>query len=250
LRRLPAVAAAVLLAAALAGADEGWVIERLDCRVAIRPDTSIEATEAVDVDFRGLERPGIFRDIISLQSYDDQTNRRYDIRLVGMTDASGRRHQVKQTSEGERAPLFGGRPVAVEFEPPAGIRPGQMGLLFDERADTLDITATIVDSAVRGYLKITELPKTGLLAWFGKPDYQLDRIKEDDAGLLEYERIVLEGLFDSKPQRKLSDLRNSFYNGAVEIFNIRVQSFPGLLVARTFGFQPAEFFAAQELHGS
>ena len=65
----------------------------------------------------------------------------------------------------ERVPLFGGRPIAVEFQPPDQIRPAQMGLLLDERADTLDVTATIVDLAVRGYLTITELPKPH---WFSQ----------------------------------------------------------------------------------
>jgi LemA protein len=33
-----------------------------------------------------------------------------------------------------------------------------------------------------------------------------------------------------------------FYNGAVRIFNTRIQSFPQLLLARPLGFSPAEFF--------
>lgn len=109
----------------------------------------------------------------------------------------------------EPVPLLGSDPIAVEFEPPDRIRPGQMGLLVDERADTLDVTATIVDLAVRGYLKITELPKTG---WFGRTDWQLDRLKAPDAHLLEYERIVLNGLFGTTRSRKLSDLKNKFYD--------------------------------------
>jgi len=54
-------------------------------------------------------------------------------------------------------------------------------------------------------------------------------------------------------QRDLADTENkiafarNYYNGAVEIFNIRTETFPGLLVARTFGFQPAEFFAGDDL---
>jgi LemA protein len=53
-------------------------------------------------------------------------------------------------------------------------------------------------------------------------------------------------------QRDLADTENklafarNYYNGAVEIFNIRTQTFPGLLVARAFGFAPAEFFAADD----
>jgi uncharacterized membrane protein YgcG len=386
------LAAAVLLAGAVVTADEGWIIERLDIRLTIQADGSIDAAEAIDVDFRGLERHGIFRDIVTLLTYDGTTNRQYLVALRGVTNAAGAPHQVQSLDEGaltrfrigdpdrtisaketyrinyglrgalnafadhdelywnatgtwpvgmatavvhvtapagaiervdcfqgpagstercearltgdeatfaatrplaegeqltivtglrkgavaapvpilvarprgvfdffeptsttlsltlagfaaaiggvaflwwtfgrdrrytsihylsenpqeERAPLFGSDPIVVEFEPPDSIRPGQMGLLVDEHADTLDVTATIVDLAARGYLTITELPKTGLLAWFGKPDYQLDRVKPPDAKVLEYERIVLDGLFDRgrATRRKLSDLRESFY---------------------------------------
>lgn len=34
-----------------------------------------------------------------------------------------------------------------------------------------------------------------------------------------------------------------FYNGAVRIYNTRIQSFPDMLVAGPFAFRPAEFFA-------
>lgn len=36
-----------------------------------------------------------------------------------------------------------------------------------------------------------------------------------------------------------------FYNGAVRDLNIAIQSFPDLVVARVFGFQPAEFYSAE-----
>ncbi len=51
-------------------------------------------------------------------------------------------------------------------------------------------------------------------------------------------------------QRDLTDTEDkiayarNYYNGAVEAYNIKVQSFPGLLVAGAFGFRPAEFFSA------
>jgi LemA protein len=46
-------------------------------------------------------------------------------------------------------------------------------------------------------------------------------------------------------ENKVAFARN-YYNGAVEAYNIKVQSFPGLLAAKLFGFQVAEFFAAGE----
>ena len=45
-------------------------------------------------------------------------------------------------------------PVAVQFTPPEGFRAGQLGTLVGEVADPRDVTATIVDLAVRGYLRI------------------------------------------------------------------------------------------------
>jgi LemA protein len=51
-------------------------------------------------------------------------------------------------------------------------------------------------------------------------------------------------------QRDLAETENliayarNYYNGAVEIYNVKVQSFPGLVVARVGGFTPAEFFKA------
>ena len=44
-------------------------------------------------------------------------------------------------------------------------------------------------------------------------------------------------------ENKIAYARN-YYNGAVEAYNIKVESVPGNLVAGVFGFRPAEFFAA------
>jgi LemA protein len=52
-------------------------------------------------------------------------------------------------------------------------------------------------------------------------------------------------------QRDLADTENliafarNYYNGAVEMYNIRAQRFPSVIFARLFGFPPAEFFAVE-----
>jgi len=107
----------------------------------------------------------------------------------------------------ERVPLFGGRDVPVMFEPPDGLRPGQVGTLVDERANPLDVTATIVDLAVRGYLRIEEIPKEG---WFGKPDWKLHKLKDEDGLEHEYERILFASLFAGGHVVQLSDLKDRF----------------------------------------
>ena len=108
----------------------------------------------------------------------------------------------------QRVPLGeGGAEAPVEFAPPEGIRPGQVGTLIDERANTLDVSATIVDLAVRGFLVIHEIPKEG---FFGKPDWRLVRLEADEGGLLPYERSLLEGLFRDGDDTTLSSLRTTF----------------------------------------
>ena len=53
-------------------------------------------------------------------------------------------------------------------------------------------------------------------------------------------------------QKNLTDVENHiqyarrYYNGAVRNLNIRVDSFPDMLIARTFRFIPAEFFDFDE----
>ncbi len=112
----------------------------------------------------------------------------------------------------EIRPLFARYPMVVEFQPPEHLKPAQMGLILDERADTKDVTATIIDLAVHGYLTITALQPTGLLPrLFGRKDWLLTRRRVDTNKLAEYERIILDGLFRQKDEVTLSSLKNSFY---------------------------------------
>jgi LemA protein len=52
-------------------------------------------------------------------------------------------------------------------------------------------------------------------------------------------------------QKDLADTENkiayarNYYNGAVEIYNVKVESFPGMVIAGPAGFKRAEFFAAE-----
>ena len=52
----------------------------------------------------------------------------------------------------------GGKPtVAVQFNPPPGVQPGLVGTVIDESADTIDVSASVIDLAVRGFLQIEEV---------------------------------------------------------------------------------------------
>jgi uncharacterized membrane protein YgcG len=106
----------------------------------------------------------------------------------------------------ERVGFFDRSQDPVEFEPPDKVRPGQVGTLIDERANPLDVTATIVDLAVRGYLRIEEIPKQG---WFGKADWRLVKLKDGEE-LLKYEKRLFNGLFEDGDEVELSDLKRQF----------------------------------------
>ena len=55
-----------------------------------------------------------------------------------------------------------GRSVAPMYEPPPGFTPAEAGTIIDDSVHPRDITSTLVDLAVRGYLKIEETVDTTL----------------------------------------------------------------------------------------
>ena len=110
-------------------------------------------------------------------------------------------------AEEQTVPLFEKPTTPVEFTPPDNLRAGQVGTLVDERANPLDVIATVVDLAVRGYLRIEEIPKKG---WFGKPDWTLYKLKDADGDLKAYEKQLLDGLFQTGDEVTLSSLKNTF----------------------------------------
>ena len=99
-------------------------------------------------------------------------------------------------------------PVSVQFTPPQDVRPGELGTLVDEKADPVDVTATLIDLAVRGYLRIEEVPRSNPKK---KPkDWTLVRLRLPDSSLLEYETRLLADIFDARSEMRLSDLKETF----------------------------------------
>ncbi len=103
-----------------------------------------------------------------------------------------------------------GHSISVEYEPPSGMTPAEAGALIDQKADMQDITATLIDLAVRGYLKIEALKKKVL----EKSDYQFTNLKPwKDSALKPHEKEILAGVFKEPGLTvKLSDLNDKFYS--------------------------------------
>jgi len=101
-------------------------------------------------------------------------------------------------------------PVAVQFSPPEGIRPGLVGTIVDEQANTIDVSATVIDLAVRGYLRIEEVESGHL---FKRTDWQLTQLVPPDRAeaLLPFEETLLAGIFADSNPVLLSGLKNKFH---------------------------------------
>lgn len=123
------------------------------------------------------------------------------------------RRLLNPNAKEEIRPLWAHEPIVVEFTPPHNLRPAELGVLMDERADTLDVTATIIDLANRGFLTIKELEKKWI---FGSTDYELHRTTKADEQLLPYEKLLLDRLFTAKAI-KLSALKTTFYDDLAEV---------------------------------
>ncbi|XOU94944.1 MAG: DUF2207 domain-containing protein [Candidatus Kerfeldbacteria bacterium] len=95
------------------------------------------------------------------------------------------------------------------YESPNKMTAGELGTIVDEKVDLKDISATIIQLAVKGYIKIKEIDLKKLI---GKSkDYELIKLKDSDGSLIEFEKLVLEGIFGKNDTKKVSALKNKFY---------------------------------------
>jgi len=105
-------------------------------------------------------------------------------------------------------------PIATQYEPPPQMTPAELGTLIDGKPDMRDITASIVDLAVRGYLHIAENEDERFFGLFSSKEYTFTLKKERSewAALKPHERDLLAAMFaGSSSSVTLSDLKNKFY---------------------------------------
>ncbi|MGA8268918.1 MAG: DUF2207 domain-containing protein, partial [Candidatus Acidiferrales bacterium] len=107
------------------------------------------------------------------------------------------------------------QPIAVQYEPPDKLTPGEAGTLVDNEAAMRDITATLVDLGVKGYLTIEQTDKSQMLGLMHQKEY-IFHIKKPATAWQDarpHEVEMLTALFDGgqRDSVKLSDLRNHFY---------------------------------------
>jgi uncharacterized protein (TIGR04222 family) len=118
-------------------------------------------------------------------------------------------------------------------EPPSSLSPGLAGALVDEKVDTKEVIATIVDLARRGYLEMTDTKAESV---FGRAETLFTRTKPLD-DLKGFESAVANALFDGAhpDQVTTKDLRNHFYTHVQPIVD---QVYEEVVAAGLFSANP------------
>ncbi|MBE3100208.1 MAG: DUF2207 domain-containing protein [Planctomycetes bacterium] len=129
------------------------------------------------------------------------------------------------------------RPIAPAYEPPAQLSPGELGTLIDNSAEMRDVTATLVDLAVRGYVLIEEKDESHLFGLISGRNYvfSLRKPRSQWAVLKRHEQWLLASLFKGSGTNgppgaeagggepgesvTLSQLENRFYKDLPELRN-------------------------------
>ncbi len=107
--------------------------------------------------------------------------------------------------------------VIPEYEAPDNLNPAEIGALLKMKVRNNFISATLIDLAHRGFLKIKKIPKEGI---FGKEDFELTLLKPKEETDNEFERELLDYVFYTGSVRKMSDLKNKFYKVLPELKKI------------------------------
>jgi hypothetical protein len=102
--------------------------------------------------------------------------------------------------------------VVALYEPPQGLTPAEVGVLVDDHLDPRDVTATFLDLAIRGYIRMEPCkPDEGVT--FDQHDFKLQllRSKNEWQSLAAHERTLLFHTFYGGEWTKLSSLTLRFY---------------------------------------
>ena len=108
------------------------------------------------------------------------------------------------------------KPVIAEFDVPSGLSPMEIGTIIKENGLHKNVlTATILNLAVNGYLKIEKLKEKGI---FSVSDYRLIKNEKDESDLYIHEKFILKKLFKGKEEVRLSELKRRFSSEVYSLY--------------------------------
>ncbi len=130
--------------------------------------------------------------------------------------------------------------IVPTFEVPDDLSPAEIGTIYDDRIDMKDMSATIVDLAIRGELKIIEnqYEEKGVLL----PTFAIQKLKKTAGGvaLRPFEKILMTAIFGEKESekektKKLKDMENDF---SPNRSNIKKTLYQSLIEKKYFSENP------------
>ena len=95
----------------------------------------------------------------------------------------------------------------VEFYPPEGMTPAEVGYVMDGQADKKDLLSLIIYFADKGYISIEEVTKDGL---FDKKDFIITKLREIDGNEKNFCHSLFLGLFRKGDSVRVSELDEDF----------------------------------------
>lgn len=94
----------------------------------------------------------------------------------------------------------------VQYNPPAGMTPAEVGWLYDDRIDQRDLISLIFYWAANGHMIIEEIPDGKR-----KKKYRFIKLQKLPSSAKDYERTMFNGIFSKGQDVTTDDLKNTFY---------------------------------------
>ncbi|MCX6816897.1 MAG: DUF2207 domain-containing protein [Candidatus Beckwithbacteria bacterium] len=95
------------------------------------------------------------------------------------------------------------------YSPIDNLTPSEAGTILDQKVDTKDVVAEIIELGRLGFLTIKRTEVKKFL--YKNTDYVLTKQNKDTKNLRNYQKYLLEKIFGNKQTVKLSEMKNSFY---------------------------------------
>ena len=98
--------------------------------------------------------------------------------------------------------------VIAHYRPPNGLSPAVLEVLIKQTPEVKGILATVVNLAVRGYIRIVE--KENKILFFTTKEYVFEKLKSE-VDLRPFEQKIMRSLFKGKNTVSSTELKNKFY---------------------------------------
>lgn len=111
------------------------------------------------------------------------------------------------------------------YEPLKDLSPGQAGALLDEKVDTHDIVAEILELARKKYLKISA--QENKVLFFTNSDYEFSKLRDEDpttTDLTPAQSYLFSKLFETKDVVKVSELKGKFHTSIAKAKDMMEQN--------------------------